>query len=456
MRAQRFFSLTVLTALVALLGAQAQAGYLLQPKIDNRVTSQVTVEMEVGGSLLDQGEKDTQTLPVSIVAKLVYQERPVHWSPDPKQSVRSVRRYREANATIKIGEQSLQPVLAEAPQELVAEIRDGYATVNSPEHPLTREQQDLVNYMGNSLALDRLLPGREIATGEGWDHQLAEIAPLLGMDHVAVCEVRSVVTGESKDQVQIRLAGTVHGTIDGAPTEIDLRGAYLYHLKWNRITKFNLAIKEKRVPNEVVPGLDTVAQVKLEILPAAREDRIGDESIAAAADVSQPLRRDLAFESRAFGFRLLHDAAWYPRSEQSDVLSLRLLREGSLAAHCNISTLPPRSAGRETTLEQFEQDVRASIGKNLERVKASNQWTTSLGHTCLGVIAVGKTEDVPVEWRYYLVAAPDLPRVTLAVTVEQSLVTQFADADRQLINSLELLPREAPKTAAGTAETQSR
>ena len=85
------------------------------------------------------------------------------------------------------------------------------------------------------------------------------------MDHIAVCEVRSVVTGESHNQVRIRMAGTVHGTIDGAPTEIDLRGAYLFHLDRRRITKFNLAIKEKRTANEVVPGLDIVAQVKLTI-----------------------------------------------------------------------------------------------------------------------------------------------------------------------------------------------
>ena len=79
---------------------------------------------------------------------------------------------------------------------------------------------------------------------------------------------------------------------------------------------------------------------------------------------------------------------------------------------------------------------------------ASRQWTTSQGNTCLGVVALGKVEDVPVQWRYYLIAAPGLPRVSIALTVEQSLIDKFADADRQLIDSLELFPLVSTSTAA--------
>ena len=169
------------------------------------------------------------------------------------------------------------------------------------------------------------------------------------------------------------------------------------------------------------------------------------------------MRRELLFESPDFGFRLLHDAAWYITGEQSDLISLRYLQEGVLAAHCNISSLPARSAGRETTLEQFEREVRESIGEHLEKVTASRQWTTSRGNSCLGVIATGKVRDLPFQWRYYLVSAPNLPRVSLALTIEQSQVERFADAERALINSLELLAKPAAATAAiGRADQVSR
>jgi len=41
--------------------------------------------------------------------------------------------------------------------------------------------------------------------------------------------------------------------------------------------------------------------------------------------------------------------------------------------------------------------------------------------------------------------------VALAVTVEQSLIKRFGDADRQLIDSLELVPPEPDTTTATRA-----
>lgn len=437
--------------LLWLLGSTLPAqgtGFLLKPVLSRDASFTVSADLQMGGELLSQEDGELTSEPVSVAGSVRYHERIVQWSPDATQMARSVRRYDTALATIKVKEDGVQHMLPADHRDLAVEIRNGYVVMNSLSKPLTRDELDLVNIVGNSLALDRLLPGREVAEGEGWDHDEAAIAPLLDMDHVAVCEVRSVVTGESNDQVQIRLAGTVHGTIDGAPTEIDLRGAYLFHLGRQRITKFNLAVQEKRTASEVVPGLNVVAQLKLTIVPAEKSDQLDADLVARAGDIKRPLRHELLYDGSQHGFRFLHDTSWYITAEQSDVLSIRHLQEGDLTAHCNLSTLPPRSAGRETTLEEFERDVRESIGTHLEKVTASRQWTTSQGNTCLGVIALGKVEEVPVQWRYYLVATPDLPRVTMAVTVEQSLIEKFADADRQLVDSMELLPLENSSTAA--------
>ena len=335
--------------------------YLLDPQLDTDLTTTVSIDLEMGGQLLVKQEGKTEMQPVSVAAKLVYHERLVEWAPEAKAVARSVRKYEEASATIKVEDRGAQDTLPKDRRTLAVEIRDGYVAIDSLTTPLTRTQFDLVNVDGNTLGLDRLLPGREVAGGENWQHEKSAIAPLLDMDHVAVCEVSSVVTGAVNNQVQIRLAGTVHGTIDGAPTEIELRGAYLYHLEQQRITKFNLAIKEKRTPSEVVPGLDIVAQIKLTIIPAANENHLAEELVAQVRDMSHPLRRALLYEASQRGFRFLHDTSWYIMDEKSDVLSLSFLQEGNRTGHCKLSTLAPRSPGRETTLEEFERDVRDSI-----------------------------------------------------------------------------------------------
>ncbi len=430
----------------------AVAGFVLEANPDTKATTTVNISLEAGGNFISTEEGQTVSQPMNVAAQFAYHERMVAWSADSKAVARSVRQYDTASATIKYTDHQLQPTLPENTGPIVAEIRGGYLALNSVGGNLNRKQFDLVNVSGDSLALDRLLPGKEVAEGENWSHDTATIAPLLGMDHVAVCEVSSVVTGESQKQVQIRMAGTVHGTIDGAPTEIELRGAYLFHQGQKRITKFNLAIKENRSAGEVVPGLDTVAQLRITLQPASKRHRIDDRLVNQVSDLAKPVSHGLLFESEKFGFRLLHDVAWYITGEQSDLVSFRHLQEGRLTAHCNISSLPARSEGRATTLEEFERDVRASIGDNLKKVTASREWTTAQQNSCLGVVATGEVEGVAVQWRYYLIASPNKPRVSLAVTVEDSLAETFADADRQLVDGLVL----GTDTPLETARRRSR
>lgn len=446
--------LFMVAALLAFSAATASAAdqqplFPLVSGLQKDATAQVTIELNVGGEMLIQEEKQLQKMPLSVAAKLQYEERLLAWSPDGADPVRCLRYYNAASATIQVDKSEIQRRLPAKQRLLLAEIRDGHAAINGLDRPLTREQLDLVNVVGNTLALEWLLPGRELAEGDHWNQKASTIGALLGMDHVAVCEVSSVVTGEVNNHVQIRMAGTVHGTIDGAPTELELRAAYLFHQRQKRITKFNLAIQEHRTPGEVVPGLDIVAQVKLAIVPLDNKPRhTGDLLADRAQDATQPLQRELLYDGRQRGFRFRYDAAWYVTAEQTDLLSLRRLDRGDLIAQCNITTLPARSAGRQTSLEQFEREVRQSLGEHLDDVTAATHWTTAQGHDCLGIVANGKVEGLPIQWRYYLIADDDLPRVSIAFTVEQSSLQHFADADRQIIDSLELLDGQAASTAA--------
>lgn len=418
--------------------------FLLAAELAQGDTSRVKVTLDVGGDLIVSDETGTKKLPLTVTAELRYHEHLLIWSADPTQPARSWRDYQTATAKIQVDEGGLLRELPQAKSSIVAEVRGGHTVLVGTETPLTRDQLDLVNVVGNTLSLNRLLPGRRLAESESWDHGAAAIGALLGMDHVAICEVRSVVTGNVNRQVQIRLAGTVHGTIDGAPTEMQLRGAYLFHEQEKCITKFNLAIKETRTASQVVPGLDVVAKVSVTVRPGAEASTAKFEG--PGRDVSKPLANTLLCESTQNGYQFHYDPSWYVTAEQRDLMSLRLQQGGNLTAHCNVTTLPARSKGRETTLEEFERDVRESLSDKLETVSASTQWTTAQGHECLGVVGQGQVEDVPIEWRYYLVASPGLPRVSLAVTVEQSMIKQFNDADRQIIESLELIQK--PVTAA--------
>ena len=46
------------------------------------------------------------------------------------------------------------------------------------------------------------------------------------------------------------------------------------------------------------------------------------------------------------------------------------------------------------------------------------------------------------------------PQITISVTVEQNELERLADADRTLVDSLELVPLEAKTAAVGAATTK--
>ena len=447
MRSLSWCWLLLLLGIATRTHAADEPTYLLAAEIQEHGSARVAVTLDVGGDLVVTEESGTKSLPLTVKGELRYLEQMLSWSADKQGTARSLRRYETAEAKIQVDEAGLQRELPASRRLIIADLNEGLSTLSSEASTLTRDEFDLISVVGNSLVLNRLLPDRELAEGENWKHDVDTMKALLGMDHIAVCEVSSVVTGYENRQVQIRLAGTVHGTVDGAPSEMQLRGAYLFHEVHQRITKFNLAIKEVRTANLVVPGLDVVAKVSVTVTPLPAEPSFDlIESFGKSArDLEQPVENTLRYEAAKKGYRFLHDPIWYVTAEQSDLVSLRSLQGSNPTAHCNITTLPARSAGRETTLEVFEKDVRETLGDNLKTVSAATEWDTPQGNHCLGVIGQGKVDEVPIEWRYYLIAAPNKPRVSLAFTIEQSQLETFNDADRQLVDTLELL--ESPATA---------
>ncbi len=433
--------------------AADEVKYLLAAELAEGDTSEVTVTLEVGGEMLLTEDNVKKQLPLTVAGELSYLEQLITWSPDANAIARSAREYQVATAKVQVEKGGLRRELPAEKSAIVAEVSEGQLQLASIDQPLTRDQFDLLNVVGNTLALNRLLPGRELAEGERWEHDGQAIGALLGMDNVAVCEATSVVTGYVNRQVQIRLAGTVHGTVDGAPTEMELRAAYLFNEAKKRITKFNLAIKEKRTASQVVPGLDIVAKVSVNV--ASTKAKLKAAGWEEFVDATEPLSNELRYEAPQRGYQFLHDAAWYVIAEQSDRVSLRSLQNGNQTAHCSVSALPPRSEGRETTLEDFERDVRRMLGEHLQTVSASTTWKTRQGHDCLGVVAQGEIESVPIEWRSYLISSPDLPRVSVSFTIEQSQLDQFDDADRQLVDSMELL-QPATSTAKKSSKKRAR
>ena len=252
--------------------------------------------------------------------------------------------------------------------------------------------------------------------------------------------------------VKVRLAGDVHGTADGAATQQEVRGVYLFDRKLRRVTRLNLAIREKRSIGGATPGLDAVAKVQIKIDPIKTSSHLSEDVISKSTSTARSPLRDLLFDSPALGFRIKHDRQWYVTAEGRESATFRRVDGGDLVAQCTLTVLPPKSAGRQTSLEQFQKDMQFSLGKSFGELVSSRQWQNAAGLYCYEVVARGLVEELPVEWHYYLAAPESGNRVSAAVTIEKPMLDRVAGADRELVESLQLFPARAP---AKTAEQPS-
>ena len=432
----------------------------LTPRVAPNDLAEVTLELTAGGTLRVRQESgrsaQTQDLPMSAAATLRYDEH--RFAPaSGNRAMRSVRWYHRAEAVLKVEPGGKTPTLSDARRLIVVEnpaltqptgkASGGRLFFSSPRGRLSREELDLVDATSDSLVVDLLLPDKPVANGDTWPNDATAIAGLLSLDSVAHCEVRSVLDKHNADFALAKLAGSVVGVADGAATEVELRGVFLFDRKLRRITRLNLAVKENRSIGGATPGLDSVAKLRLDIKPIESSAQLTPAILAPLRDPAKPPLALLELVAPEQGFRIIHDRGWFITSTEREATTLRRVVGSDLVAQCTIAKLPAKSEGRQTTLEEFERDIRYSLGKNFGQLVSSRQWTNAFGHRCLEVVVRGTAEDIPVEWHNYLVFPESGHRVSVVVTIDGQMVSQLAAADRQLVNAIQLVP-----VASGVAE----
>jgi hypothetical protein len=439
----------------------------LTPGNETGQLAHVSIQLEAGGHNLvrpqqqqtqqdDKAATNEQRQPISVAAKLAYDEKRLAASTADTTpgTPLAVRYYDQAEAVIKVNETGRTPKLADDKRTIIVEQSQQRPMAYCPDGPLSREQLDLVDVVGDSICINRLLPKQPVAEGESWASDATVMGPLLTIDTVAVCEVQCILDEFNDNYAKVRLSGDVHATADGAATQQEVRGVYLFDRKLHRVTRLNLAVREKRSIGGATPGIDAVAKVQVKIDPIETSAHLTDELIAKSTNAARTPLRDLLFESPTLGFRVKHDRQWYVTAERREAVTFRRVDGSDLVAQCTVTALPPKSAGRQTSLEQFQKDITFSLGKNFGELVSSSQFQNTAGLFCYEVVARGLVEELPVEWHYYLLAPESGNRVSAAVTIEKPMLERVASADRDLVESLQLFPATpAAQTAAEPAGT---
>ncbi len=404
----------------------------------------VNVALEFTGDVLTKsasGEKP-ERLAVGLTCRRDYDEKTLQLPTATDNTLRSVRYYREASATLKKGAIAQNPSLGSDHRIVGAEFVGGKATLFSPKGPFNMEELELVTAVGESLPLDRLLPDRPAKIGEQWKVSDDTLALLLGLEEIKSSSVQMTLKEVMPDLARFELDGDVEGTLFGVGNQVSLKAKCRFDRRTGRIDWFAMRLKQSRDIGVVEDGLDATVLVQVKI---ARREASEELSDAALAELRLKPTDDLTlvryFPSKG-GCQLEHDRCWFLIDRGRDFDEFHRLDHGQDIGLCKISPQPQVDVSKLPSLDKFQGIVQELLGQGFGEFTELSQAQTPAHLRILRVKAKGKDNELPVHWFYYLVSDPEGRQVTFCFRVEEKRLEQFGRADEALVHSLRFVEKK--------------
>jgi len=422
--------------------------YTLESKRTRGSLDHVEIVLEVDGNLKfpDSGASSTEKKPpMKATASLSYEEKTLDFSARGGEIVRSVRYYDKADATIQVGDDQFRPTLRDQRRLIANEIDGAKITLFNPSGLLTRDELDLIDFLGNSLVLDGLLPDKPVAMNDTWKHPDWLMATLCTLDAIGSNDAESSLRLVSGGVANMEMSGRVEGIAGGLSTSIELKAKYRFDTKTGRITWFALVLKENRVPGPPGPGLDVVARLQMKVSPLDKAVHLTEETLRDVKTAATPELRQLHYQSPYGGWALDHDRRWVLVQERKETTLLRLVVDGDYIGQCSISTGSDVAAGKEPTLAKFQEEIRQGLGASFGRFAGGQESKGEAGQRIYRVAVQGEPRQIPIQWIYYRLTDRSGRQIIVAFTVKRDLLGRFQKADEELVGGLRFAD---PKVAA--------
>lgn len=432
---------------------------LAEPEADTRVRL-VRSHVQVSGQL-QTAAGGGKKIPLKLKADAQYRfvERRLSGAGRDAETLRAVRLYRFANNEAEVTPADAPAgatpkkstlKLPETKHLIVAHGRREGMMLYSPTATLTYDQLDLISTPSDSLALLSLLPREEITTGDSWKPETWSVQMLCGIEAMTKGEITCKLEEADGKSARVTFTGGGEGATLGAPTTVQLAGEFTFDRVAKLITRARVTQTEGRSIGAAKPGLEVTAHVTLERSLSDDNSEAKLLSDAAVADLPVEPAAEMQFlRFESWGTRFYHDRNWHQFHQTNDVAVLRLMEHGSLLAQVNVSPIPAAAAGSHTPEEQFQTDIRQSLGKRLKSITKAEPIKPRNANDrrfLFRVTADGEADGVPMTWFYHLCASPNGQQVSFVFAVETKNLEKFNNRDLSLVRLLEFVPtRQAAK-----------
>ena len=421
---------------------------LREPEGSERVV-QTSVSVTTSGSVFTSGGKEkSQKLPIEAQAKFRFRERRLSPGGRDAASLRAVREFETATLETTISGRESQQELPASNRLIVASGAETGVWVYCPSGMLSRETMDLLELPGEPLALQALLPPNAVEVGDKWSPNAWAIQMLATVEAVQKSEMNCVLKSLKGNIATITLEGNVLGQRYGSNTDVKVAGELTYDIKSQLITAAKLTYIMKANIGTVSPGIDARVDtvVTREIVPT--QGKLTDK-LVEDLPVTPPRGAEmLTFDAAPWKVQLLHERRWHlfqaVLEGASQVVIFRLMENGSLICQCNVAHIPAAAPGQHASLEQFESDIKTSLGQRFKAMQPYEKIPADNGQTIYRFIAEGQNTlasgkeaiEVPMQWHYYLLAAPNGQQLSFVFAIEPKLVEQLAERDLEMVKSV--------------------
>ena len=426
--------------------------YDLQPRRQIDQTDRVTVQLEVEGILVISDDPKHARPKMKVSAQTVYDERLLELDPKTHCPARSVRYYHTAEAAIQIEQETIRPQLRPEHRWIVAQAAPGQVHLFSAKGALTREELDLIDLLGNTLVLDRLLPTQPVDQKASWRPTEQTLAILLGLDKVSQADVHCKPSSLSERSILVEISGTVQGVSGGGQSAMVLKGKYRVDRATGRINWFGLAVAERRSPGPVLRGVDIVAKLSVQITPASEAPQLSEQLLRDLPLQADEQRLLLAYQPPGKGWQILHPRSWHVNREEGQTAVLGLFEEDQWVAQGTFTLLAPLPQGQDVSLEQFQQEIQQALGKNFGQFMQAGQYPAPENQRMYRVVVQGKVlgqvqnkpVEVPMCWHYYRLADAKGRQAVCAFSMEADQEERLGQADKALVESFRFLDQPTP------------
>ncbi|MDR3110819.1 MAG: hypothetical protein LBU65_14215 [Planctomycetaceae bacterium] len=394
--------------------------------------------LEVTGTVkqLDTELKE-QTEKLEVVAGFRYEER---FDSIGKEKIRSIRQYNLAKAKMKIADSLKVPELDNDQRLIVCNFEKNRAILFSPTGPLRADQMLLIeDQPGSTLILDLLLPDNKVKIGDSWKISNEVLQAFLSIDAVIESNVEAVLTAVADNMAMVELVGDVDGIYLGAQTLINVRAKYQFDFTLARVNWLGMIIEENRSIGHVGPGLDLVARLQIKISPQNKPEALTDEAVEDVARKPTDEMLELKYAKGTAPWRFEHDRSWYvSQDEETTTILRKLLYRRELVAQCNIADMGRVDLASMPSLAKFKLDLVTGLGGNFGEVVESRETKNKSGYKEYRVVIEGNVEDLPLRWIYYLLTDIEGNQTIIVFVVESSQIDDFADADREIVDTFKM------------------